>query len=57
MNNVQIPNWLNENGYKTPRGNYFRNHVHSIAKKRKRRLEVVDNEPSMSISNIILKYI
>ena len=58
MNDVQIANWLNENRYKTPRGNYFRNnHVHSIAKKRTKRLEIVDTEPSMSISNIILKYI
>ena len=38
MNDVQIANWLNENGHLTPRGNTFRNnHVHSIAKKRKRR--------------------
>ncbi len=40
-NDVQIANWLNDNGHKTPRGNTFRNnHVHSIAKKRKRRLEI-----------------
>jgi hypothetical protein len=33
MNDVQIANWLNENGHKTPRGNTFRNnHVHSIVK-------------------------
>ena len=58
MNDVQISNWLNENGYKTPRGNYFRNnHVHSIAKKRKRRLEIIDTEPSMSISNMNVQYI
>ena len=52
-NDVQIANWLNDNGYKTPRGNTFRNnHVHSIAKKRKRRLEIQNTEPSMSISNL-----
>ena len=53
-NDVQIANWLNDNGYKTPRGNTFRNnHVHSIAKKRKRRLEIQDIEPSMSISKLL----
>ena len=58
MNDVQIASWLNDNGYKTPRGSTFRNnHVHSIAKKRTRRLEIVDTEPSMSISNMNIKYI
>ena len=48
MNDVQIANWLNDNGYKTPRGNGFRkNHVHSIAKKRKRRLEIIDTPSTM----------
>ena len=43
MNDVQIADWLNEKGYKTPRGHTFKNnHVHSIAKKRKRRLEIID---------------
>ena len=55
MNDVQIANWLNDNGHKTPRGNTFRNnHVHSIAKKRKRRLEIQNTEPSMSITNLRL---
>ena len=36
MNDVQIANWLNNNGHPTPRGNKFKNaHVHSVAKKRK----------------------
>ena len=36
MNDVQIANWLNDNGHPTPRGNKFKNaHVHSIAKKKK----------------------
>ena len=56
MNDVQIANWLNENGHLTPRGNTFRNnHVHSIAKKRKRRLEIMESEPTLSISNIKFK--
>ena len=34
MNYVEIANWLNKYGYKTPRGNTFgNNHVHSIVKK------------------------
>lgn len=57
MNDVQIANWLNDNDYKTARGNKFKNaHVHSIAKKRKRRLEILDREPTISISNINLRY-
>ena len=45
MNDVQIANWLNDNGHPTPRGNKFKNaHVHSIAKKRKRRLEILDRK-------------
>ena len=57
MNDVQIANWLNDNGHKTPRGNTFRNnHVHSIAKKRKRRLEIIDTEPTMSIYNLHYRY-
>ena len=56
MNDVQITNWLNEIGHLTPRGNTFRNnHVHSIAKKRKRRLEIIDTKPTVSISNIKFK--
>jgi len=58
MNDVQIANWLNDNGHKTPRGNIFKNnHVHSIAKKRKRRLEIIDTAPTMSISNMNVQYI
>ena len=57
MNDVQIANWLNDNGHPTPRGNKFNNaHVHSIAKKRKRRLEILDRKPTLSISNINFKY-
>ena len=57
MNDVQIANWLNDNGHPTPIGNTFKNaHVHSIAKKRKRRLEILDRKPTLSISNINFKY-
>ena len=56
MNFKEIADWLNENGHLTPRGNTFRNnHVHSIAKKRKRRLEIIDTNPTVSISNIKFK--
>ena len=58
MNDVQIANWLNDNGHPTPRGNKFKNaHVHSIAKKRKRRLEILDREPTLSISNMNVRYV
>ena len=58
MNDVQIADWLNENGHLTPRGNKFKNnHVHSIAKKRKRRLEIIDTKPTLSISNMSVQYI
>jgi hypothetical protein len=57
MNDVQIANWLNENGHKTPRGNTFRNnHVHSIVKKRRKRLDILEIKPSLSISNMGVKY-
>ena len=53
MNDVQMANWLKDHEYQTVRGSTFRNnHVHSIAKKRKRRLEIQKTEPSMSISNL-----
>ena len=57
MNYVQIANWLNKYGYKTPRGNAFRNnHVHSIVKKRRKRLEFMQREPTQTLSNIKLRY-
>ena len=57
MNYVEIANWLNENNYKTPRGRFFRNnHVHSIVKKRRRRLDIIQKEPTQSLSNISLRY-
>ena len=57
MNDVQIANWLNDSGYKTSRENTFRNnHIHSIAKKRKRKLKIIDIEPTISIFNIKFNY-
>ena len=57
MNYVEIANWLNENNYKTPRGRFFRNnHVHSFVKKRRRRLDIIQKEPTQSLSNISLRF-
>ena len=57
MNDVQIANWLNDNGYQTVRGSTFRNnHVHSIAKKRRQRLDILNTEPSLSISHMNVRY-
>ena len=45
MNDVQIANWLNENGLPTPRGNKFKNaHVDSIVKKKKLKDEKLERE-------------
>ena len=57
MNYVQIANWLNAKGYKTPRGRFFQNnHVHSIVKKRRNRLDILQKEPTRSLSNISLRF-
>ena len=57
MNDVQIANWFNDNGYQTVRGLTFKNnHVHSIAKKRRVRLDILKTEPSLSISNMNVRY-
>ena len=57
MNYVQIASWLNSKKYKTPRGRDFKNnHVHSIVKKRRSRLEITQKKPTQSLSNIRLKY-
>ena len=53
MNDVQIAHRLNDNEYQTVRGSTFKNnHLRSIAKKRKRRLDILKTEPSLSISNM-----
>ena len=52
-----IAEWLNKEGHLPIRGKKFSGaHVHSIAKKRKRRLEILDRKPTLSISNINFKY-
>ena len=57
MNYVEIANWLNKNNYKTTRGRVFRNnHVHSIVKKRRIYLEIMQKKPTQSLSNIRLQY-
>ena len=57
MNYIQITYWLNEYGYRTHRGNTFRNnHVHSIVKKRRSRLKFIRREPTQSLLNVSLKY-
>ena len=57
MNFVQIANWLNTRGYKTPRSRIFwNNHVHSILRKRRNRLDIIQKEPTQSLSNISLRY-
>ena len=46
MNDVHIVNWLYENEHKTPRQNTFRNnHIQSIAKEQRKRLDILDIEP------------
>ena len=45
MNDVQIANWLNDNGHLTPRGYKFKNaHVHSIVKKKRLKDEKLEKE-------------
>ena len=57
MNDVQIVNWLYENEHKTPRQNTFRNnHIQSIAKDQRKRLDILDIEPKQSFSNIAIIY-
>jgi len=57
MNDAQIENWLYENGHKTPRQNTFRNnHIHSISKGQRKRLDILDIEPKESLSNIAIVY-
>ena len=58
MNDVQIANWLNDNGYQTVRRSTFRNnHDHSIAKKRRRRLETLKTKPKQYLSNLKIRYL
>ena len=55
MNDAQIVNWLYENGHKTPRQNTFRNnHIDSIAKEQRKKMDIIDIEPKQSLSNIAI---
>ena len=57
-NYKQIADWMNENGYKTPRGKKFRNaHAHSIVKKKKARHVKISTTYEPIISNFSLKFI
>jgi len=57
MNDVQITNWSYENEHKTPKQNTFRNnHIHSIVKERRKRLDILDIKPKQSLSNIAIGY-
>ena len=49
----RIAYWLNDNGYKTPRGHEFKNtHVFSILKKKKLRDNRLNNFHKFEIENI-----
>lgn len=57
-NYKQIADWMNENGYKTPRGKKFRNaHAHSIVNKKKARDVTVNKIYEPIISNFSLQFI
>ncbi len=57
-NYKQIADWMNENGYKTPRGKKFRNaHAHFIVKKKKVRDVTVNKIYEPIISNFSLQFI
>ena len=58
MNDVQIANWLNDNGYKTIGGYPFKNnHIHSIAKKRRQLLEILNAELKQTFSKQKIIYL
>ena len=55
MDFKQVSDWLNSNGYKTPRGKVFRqNHVWSIYKKKMKSLERFNREFDHVISEMKL---
>ena len=57
-NYKQIADWMNENGYKTPRGKKGRNaHAHSIVNKKKARDVTVNKIYEPIISNFSLQFI
>jgi len=57
-NYQQIADWLNDNGYKTPRGKKFRNaHAHSIVKKKKIRDVRILKIYKPVLSNFVLRFV
>ena len=53
-----IADWLNENGYKTPRGKVFEGkHVHSIVKKKRISDERFNKKHEREIGKLSMKYI
>ena len=58
LNFKQIADWLNENGYSTPRGKKFRNaHAHSIIKKKRIRDERLSRECQVAVYNFDLRFV
>ena len=58
MNDVQIANWLSDNGHPTPRGNRFKNaHVHSIVKKKRLKDEKLERECPEELSDFSLELV
>ena len=54
----QIADWLNDNGYTTPRGKKFRNaHAHSIVKKKKNRDVKISKTYEPNLSDFSLRFI
>ena len=52
----KIAYWLNDNGYKTPRGHSFKSgHVYSILKKRRLRDEKYSQAPEIEVRGVRLK--
>ena len=54
----RISDWLNEHGYKTPRGHKFKNtHVFSILKKKRVADQRMQKSFEPKVENLILKLI
>ena len=54
----RISYWLNEHGYKTPRGCEFKNtHVFSILKKRRLREERTNKKPSYEYDGFEIRFV
>ena len=52
----KIAYWLNDNGYKTPRGHSFKSgHVYSILKKRRLRDEKYSQAPKIEVRDVHMK--